>query len=450
MARYLFCAWPYAGHLHPSLALAEKLAARGHVAAFYTGRAGASAVEEAGFPVLAFDALDRYLAGLVSPMVEGSNLYRALNERYTTAGDSGPLAKWSRVQRLFLEMTAGSIEAQLEDLRRYISEWRPDVLITDAMLWAPFVVLSEKERIPVVPFSFYAGCLIPGRRLPVAGLGIPPATSWSSGLRNRVVDSILRQANSPVRRLVNGIRRREGLAPIDSVPQHSGRMPLYVVTSSPAFDYLRDDLPESVVYAGPCLWEPESPAADPSFDAEPPVVYVSEGTAQVGEAFLIRTAIEALADENVQVVVTTGRHRTADALRLGALPHNVRIFPWLSHRRLFERTAAVVTTGGSSTVRQALACGVPVLAVPLEWDQLENAQRLITSGAGIGLPRARCTVAAVRAAVRDLLSKPSFRAHARRIGQSFDALADSAGAIGRLEELAREGAAVSNAEGIPA
>lgn len=450
MARFLIAAWPYSGHLHPCLALAGRLRARGHETAFYSGATAAGLITRAGYGFFPFQALAGYLAGLVGLEAPDPGVFQALNQRYTTVGESGLAGKWHRVGGLLREMTAGSIGAQIEDLRAICRDWPPDAIIADPMMWAPFVVWHEQTGMPVVPFSFYAGALLPGRRLPVAGLGVAPAGNWAGRLRNNVIDAAAGWLNRPARRQVNQLRQTEGLSPLaGSVPAHSGRLPLYLVASSPEYDFGRDDLPASVHYIGPCLWEPDNNAAHSAAEPQPPaasagrpIVYVSEGTAQVGEPFLIRAAIAALGNSHLQVVVTTGNQRSQASLGLAGVPANVQIRPWVSHRDLFARTAAVVTTGGSSTVRQALAFGVPVLAVPLEWDQLENGARLEHCGAGIRLTRGQCTAARIRAAVNSLLANPGYRHHASRIQASFErAEQNSGGALERLEALTPTAAA---------
>jgi UDP:flavonoid glycosyltransferase YjiC (YdhE family) len=76
------------------------------------------------------------------------------------------------------------------------------------------------------------------------------------------------------------------------------------------------------------------------------------------------------------------------------------------------------------------------LAVPLEWDQLENAERLSACGAGIRISRAKCTAASVGAAIQALLHTPQYRENARRIQQSFARLDKANAAIDRLESIA--------------
>ena len=439
MGRFLFAVWPYAGHINPCMSLAERLRERGHKIAFCTGASVAPTVADEGYERFAFEALARYLGE-----VTGGNrdddpaLYRTLNCRYTTITETNPIEKLHRVQRLLLEMSAGSISSQVQDLTRIAKDWRPDVIVADAMMWAPMTVLHETIRLPVVPFSFYAGCLIPGSKIAPAGLGLPPSTGWASLSRNVFARGVMRALTGRVREKVNQIRKEMGLSALStSVHAHSSRMPLYVVASTREFDYLRRDLPPSVEYAGPCLWESRRNHANNQalpLATSDETIYVSEGTAQVGAPFLIRPVIEALAAENVQVIATTGVQRSVETL--GApLSSNVVVRQWISQMGLFERTSVVISTGGSGTVRQALWFGIPILAAPLEWDQTENAQRLVNCGAGIRISLASCRADVIKPLVRMLQTDPSFRDNARRIGESFRLAAASNIALERMESL---------------
>ncbi len=76
-----------------------------------------------------------------------------------------------------------------------------------------------------------------------------------------------------------------------------------------------------------------------------------------------------------------------------------------------------MTHAGHGTVLKALAAGVPVVAMPLGRDQLDNAARVVHHGAGLRLkPKAKPD--AIAKAVRRVLEEPSFSAAAERHGRS--------------------------------
>jgi len=165
---------------------------------------------------------------------------------------------------------------------------------------------------------------------------------------------------------------------------------------------------------------------------------------------LLRSALQGLASLHVRVIVTTGKHRDAEQLGLGAIPPNARVERWVPHSDLFPRTDVIVTTGGTGTVLAALSAGIPLVIVPMAWDQPENAWRVAEAGAGIRLAPGQCTPQHVRAAVERVLSDPSFRQNARRLGAEFAAYGGAAQAADLLEELAGQKAHANRAAVAPA
>ena len=113
-----------------------------------------------------------------------------------------------------------------------------------------------------------------------------------------------------------------GLPPIScSVTEFAGRMPLYLVPSAPEYDYDRSDLPPSVHYVGPCVWDKPGQAPAPAWlnqlPAGRPLIYATEATVGTGEPFLLKAAAEAVRDLPVELVMTTGRQRDPDRLNCG-------------------------------------------------------------------------------------------------------------------------------------
>ena len=71
------------------------------------------------------------------------------------------------------------------------------------------------------------------------------------------------------------------------------------------------------------------------------------------------------------------------------------------HREVLRHAAAVLTHAGHGTVIKSLAAGVPVVAMPLGRDQLDNAARVEHHGAGLRLkPKASAEAIASSGAPR--------------------------------------------------
>jgi MGT family glycosyltransferase len=426
VARFLFTVWPYVGHIHPNLAVAQALADRGHEPAFYTGSSARAAIESEGFRCFPFRRIDE---GRLEEIIRGLD---ALS------------LDWGRVgQRLALlrEWLLGTADAQIQDVTEVLQQFAPGAIVCDPAMWGPVLVLQEKARIPLAILSYVAACMLPGPEGPIVGLPLRAPRGWLGRLRRHALRSVADVLASGVRRGADDLRVRHGLPPVHrSVTEFAGRAPLYLVPSTPAFDRCRHDLPASVRYIGPCVWEKRDDPGPPAWLDELPgdrtVVYVTEGTRHSKPPLLLPAALQGLAEAPVRVVVTTGIHRDPDRLGLGRVPANARVEQWIAHRHLLPRADVVVTTGGAGTVLGALAAGLPLVVVPTAWDQPENAWRVVESGAGVRVAPRHCTPARIRASVERVLGDPSFRENARRLGRELATHRGAAEGAELLERLA--------------
>ena len=85
----------------------------------------------------------------------------------------------------------------------------------------------------------------------------------------------------------------------------------------------------------------------------------------------------------------------------------------------------------SNTVLDALAAGVPLVVVPLAFEQGAIAARIERSGAGIVIPRRRLTATSVAEALQRVLSVPSYRQRA----EALQAEIAVAGGVERAADL---------------
>ena len=407
MARFLLACWPFVGHINPYMSLALALRARGHEVAIYTDASLQATVEGQGFRLFPF----RHVR---------EESWATIHARERTA--TGGLRSLRVGLRAFQDWLAGTIPDQVADLQPIIDDWQPDALVVEPAMWGPILVLWETTQVPVAILPTLLGCLIPGPEGPTWGLGLPPPRSAGMRLLAGAVSRTTDLLASGMRRRVDRIRSQYGLPPMGcSVTAFTARLPLYLVPSVRELDYDRRDLPPSVHYVGPCVWNKGTQIASPAWLDELPAdrawVHVTEGTAHFQGPFVLRAAAQGLAHQPMEVIMTSGPERDPATLGLGPLAPNIRVERWVSHNDLLPRCAALVTTGGAGTVIAALQAGVPLLIVPTHWDKPDNAQRVVAGGAGLRLAPRQCTPERLRAAVQRLLSEPSFRASARRLGQ---------------------------------
>jgi MGT family glycosyltransferase len=272
---------------------------------------------------------------------------------------------------------------------------------------------------------------LPSRDAPPFGPGLAPSAGPLGRLRDAVVRRVVHGLLDKGLPALNAVRARAGAPPIARMIDHAAEAPLIISLTAEPFEYPRRDWPKSVRLVGPGLWDP--PADPPAWlDESPaPLVLVTASTELQDDGRLIETALAALADEPVRLVVTTA---ALDPARFRQQPR-ARIERFVPHGPLLPRAACVVCHGGMGITQKALAAGVPVCAVPFGRDQLEVARRVEVAGAGTRLPSSRLRPDRLRAAVRAAMDK---KAGAQRIAAAFAEAGGARASADAVESLLAE------------
>jgi MGT family glycosyltransferase len=434
MARVLFTVWPFVGHINPFMSVARAMKARGHEVAFYTSEKSREVVEPQGVVLFPYKHLRE------DPIWEA---VQAAETRATLGWHSPRL-----LLRAFRDWLAGTLADQVADIQEIIDEWRPDIIVTETGMWGPIVILNETSPIPVAILTTLMGCLIPGPDAPPGGPGLPAPRTFRTRLMAKAFTKLGDVLARGVRSHVNMVRASHGLPRMESsVNAQMARVPLYIVPSVNEIDYGRQDLPASVHYVGPCIWNKVEGAPAPAWldeiPTDAPWVHVTEGTAHFQDPVVLRAATRGLANLPMQVILTTGSQRQPEELGLGPIAPNIRVERFVSHSDLLPRCSVLVTTGGAGTVLTGLQLGVPQIIVPTHWDKPDNARRIVDAGAGLKLTPRQCTPAGLRAAVERLLNEPSFRQNARRIARIMAEHRGPVEAAELLESLAQRSRAAN-------
>src|SRR5215216_3369929 len=209
------------------------------------------------------------------------------------------------------------------------------------------------------------------------------------------------------------------------------RAPLMLYMTAEPFEYPRSDWPPSVRMVGPGIWDPRAKAPEWLERISRPLVLVTCSTEFQNDGKLLRVAFEALAGEDVEVVVTTAG---VDPTSFTP-PPNARIERFVPHSPFLKRAACVVCHGGMGITQKALAAGVPVCVVPFGRDQFDVARHVEVAGAGSRLPASRLRPERLRRAVREAMSK---KAGAERIALAFATAGGPKAATEALEKLFNE------------
>lgn len=138
--------------------------------------------------------------------------------------------------------------------------------------------------------------------------------------------------------------------------------------------------------------------------------------------------------DDVLVVMALGPH--ADALEGLSVPANFMPFPVVPQLEALPLCDAFVTHGGMGSVMESVAFGVPMVVVPVSWDQPDNADTVqrLNMGVAFRRPRENLGAESLGKAVAQLL-EPALSEEYRQAVASTAARMQAAGGAARTIEL---------------
>ncbi|MEH3068274.1 MAG: hypothetical protein PGN15_09565 [Aeromicrobium erythreum] len=260
-------------------------------------------------------------------------------------------------------------------------------------------------------------------------------------LRNRLLYRTSRVVLRPVHRSLDRFLADVGAPGLDGAffMDVLDRSDLLAQFTVPEFEYARSDAPAGLRFYGPMV-PPTAEVADVAtpawfddLDPDLPLVHVTQGTvANTDFTEVVGPTVEALADRDVQVAVTTGGRPTSALDDLGPLPANVFVASYLPYDELLARTDVLVTNGGYGGLHHAMRHGVPIVIAGDSEDKVETSTRVQHAGVGINLRTGRPTPAAVGRAVRTVLDDGAYARRAHEVGV---AIARSSGVVGLVDDV---------------
>jgi len=138
------------------------------------------------------------------------------------------------------------------------------------------------------------------------------------------------------------------------------------------------------------------------------LIYASLGTLVNGLTNVYGKILEAVGEfPDMQVVLSVGKNLNPGDLR--PIPSNtivVRVAPQLE---LLKRAALCITHAGLNTALEALAQGVPMVAIPIGYDQPGVAARIAYHGVGEFLEIGDLDASRLSQLIRKVTSNPTYR-----------------------------------------
>lgn len=421
----LFALFEGGGNVPPQMSVARALVARGHCVRVLADRILRDEVEAAGAEHVEWTRAPQRTTW------EPTDTYLRDWEARTPAGG------FARVRD---GLICGPSWAHAADVMAEIERRPPDVLVIDFMVFGARVA-AEASGLPTAVMA-HSVLAMPGCGIPPIGTGFKPPRGPLGRARDSAMFAITRRVFDKGLPALNATRRGLGLPPASSVIEHALAGDRVLLLTSRAFEFPQFAPPPNAIFVGPRLDDPAWTAEWSPPQGDTPIVLVGLSTTFMDQRAMLRRIAAALGELPVRGLITTG---PAIAPRDIDAPPNVTVVESAPHGKVLRHAAAVVTHGGHGTMIKALAAGVPVVAMPMGRDQLDNAARLEVSGAGIRLrPNARPR--RIAAALRSVLEQPAYAARASRIAATIADELRTDRALAEIEALAVRGGRLAENE----
>ena len=387
---------PVPGHVNPFLALAQELRARGHRVTFFQIPDLEAEVRSEGIDFVSIGVNDHPLG--------------SLHESLTELGRRSGLA----ALRFTVRAVQKTTEMICRDAPAAVKGSQIDVLLVDQTEPAGGSVAEHLG----LPFVTICNALALNREPAIP----PPFTPWSyrdtswGRMRNRLGNAVSDRILAPVRQTLASYRARWKLAAHEHIEDTFSS--IAQISQQPReFDFPRRSLPDSFHYVGPLRRQSLRQVEFPweKLDGRP-LIYASLGTLQNKDLEPFHCFAEACRGLEVQLVIAGVGQES-----LGVLPENVLAVSYAPQLELLQRASLTLTHGGLNTVLDSLTCGVPLLVMPITYEQPAIAQRVRWVGAGEMIPISQLDPARLRALVGKLLAEPTYANAAQRIAEAIRA-----------------------------
>ena len=407
------------GDLHPYMALAGELRARGHVLVIATMEVYRERIESAGFQFAPVRP------NIPPPKEQSPELIEKIMEPRT-----GP-------QFLMEGIVYPAVRGAYQDLLSAIDG--ADVLITHPAAPAGPLV-GRKTGIPwistvLAPLSFFS----------VYDPPIPPVMQWTTPVFSLLGKRFLKFFFDMMKREYKAkhvveFRDELGLSDYGN-PMFDGQHSPHRVLAmfSKVFGAPQPDWPPQAEATGFCFYHDSHEAIFPPelsdfLDNGPPPIVFTLGSSAVwvGREFY-RESIEAARQLGQRAVLLIGDERNHPG---GALPENMIAVDYVAYQSLMPRASVVVHHGGVGTTSHGLLAGVPTLIVPFAFDQADNAAHAERLGVSRTVYRDKYRAPRVAKELHKLLKDPSYAQRAGDVSRQLKQENGPARAADLIEQVA--------------
>jgi zeaxanthin glucosyltransferase len=389
-----FVSMPLSGHLNPMTALARRLQSRGNEVVFFGVPDVEPFARTAGLDFVPYGEAE-YPVGSIAKVYSSVAAKRGFEVVRHSCMNLNP--DLTRVAFAYLadKLTMTAVEGLVVDTVHFFIELVP------LSLSIPFVQVStgiDLDFSGATPPSLFSGPL-----------------DVSPGGLNRNAENLrkLSAIFGPLAEVARSYAEKVGLD-IDWSDPAATVSKLAVIAQTPKeFDFPGTPWPAQFHYAGP--FQDDEARGTVPFPWErltdKPLIYASLGTLVNGLDDVYKHILRALEPlEDVQVVLSVGKN--IDPNKLAPVPLNTVVVRSAPQIELLKRAALCITHAGLNTVLESLTHGVPMVAIPIGYDQPGIAARIAHHGVGEFIELDELTTERMRGSLEKVLQDPSYRERA--------------------------------------
>jgi UDP:flavonoid glycosyltransferase YjiC (YdhE family) len=419
------------GLLTRSLPIARELRERGHQIAFCNpARSPSKLIAEAGFGNLLPSKPLQAAILRGRPDMHEINLkaihYYLRSIPYRMPPVTAEIRDMDHFGAMIGMLNEGFVRANHEAYVTLIRDFEPEVVVD---FWNPFACLAARtEQKPLA--TVIQADLHPASQGFIWWQAPHPRITRPANIANKILDEYAREPVEKIADLFVG-----DLTLILGIPE-------------------TDPLPATAIatYVGPILWQNESTKMPDWFSnlgGDKSVVWVYAGnprylpfaTPMDSESTLV-ACIQVLAEEDVQVILTSGHHKLPK--KLLPLPDNFIYEPFVPGLKMAQRSDLLIHHGGYGSCQTGLSTGTPAVIIPTYAERESNARRVAAAGAGeiVLTQKGRgwkrvVSVDELRTKIRRVLSEPTFKKNAQRISQKMKKYDGAREAVRQIESFSR-------------
>ncbi|WEK70388.1 MAG: glycosyltransferase [Candidatus Chryseobacterium colombiense] len=388
MAKFVFIVPPLTGHVNPTLSIGATLLERGHQVAWISlDQNLKNKLPEGGeLLLIQYDQTDEEKR-------ESENYLDIISKKVVYGIDS--------IKFLYEDVLIPLNRHCYNGIIPLLKAYQPDLVIGDHQLFAASIAAKK--------------------------LGFPYATTVTAPAAIKIMSELPKVHEWEEKQI---IALQQELGVEENRALDCSDLLTLVLTSQYFFGEM--DLESNYKFTGPVLTE-RRVSSDfdwEKFNSNPrKKILVSIGTTfdhEHKKAFF-QKVVNAFKDENLTVVLVS------DPQLFEQWPENFMVYQQVPQLELLPHLDGVVSHGGHNTVSETLSNGLPLVVIPIAYDQSHVAGRVVRTGAGERLNFNRFKANHLNEAVHNILTNPEYKKAAEIVRESFVEAGGSQTAANLLE-----------------